>query len=273
MASNNDVQDVLLPDAPPASASSAALVWDLRKGFPATLSAILAVLIACFAVFTRYSNEPDTGENYMYFVHVSVMIFIGFGFLMTFLRRYSLGAVSLNLVASCMMALAAVLLVRVAPGAAVLTCHRQALATMPLVRQHHQHVRHSKTYASAYNPRRSHRHFCVNAFVHRRLARQYMHATTDCHTSGSVHKAPVCLAVQVGLARTNFDSLRAIPISIETLIEGLFCAGAGMVSFGALLGKVSPTQLVLLLLLEVPLFVLNGEILVNGIFGSMGAQV
>ena len=47
----------------------------------------------------------------MYLMHVSIMIFVGFGFLMTFLKSYSLSAVSLNLVASCVMLLATVLVV------------------------------------------------------------------------------------------------------------------------------------------------------------------
>lgn len=79
--------------------------------------------------------------------------------------------------------------------------------------------------------------------------------------------------LQHGLFNSNFDSLKCISISVESLIEGLFCAGAGMISFGALLGKASPTQVVLLLLLEVPLYAFNAEYLVNGIFGKLGAQV
>jgi hypothetical protein len=113
MTSNGDVQTSLLPDASPPSASvTASLAWDMHKGFPSVLGVILAALIACFSVFTKYSDDIDADEFYLYFVHVSVMVFVGFGFLMTFLKRYSLSAVSLNLVASCMMMLCAMLLVR-----------------------------------------------------------------------------------------------------------------------------------------------------------------
>ena len=35
------------------------------------------------------------------------------------------------------------------------------------------------------------------------------------------------------------------------MIDSAFCAGAAMISFGAVLGKVSPTQLTYLLVLEV----------------------
>jgi hypothetical protein len=79
--------------------------------------------------------------------------------------------------------------------------------------------------------------------------------------------------LQHGLFDSKFDSFKCISISVESLIEGLFCAGAGMISFGALLGKASPTQVVLLLLLEVPLYSFNAEYLVDGIFGKLGAQV
>ena len=36
------------------------------------------------------------------YIHVSIMIFVGFGFLMTFLKRYSNSAVALNFFTSCL---------------------------------------------------------------------------------------------------------------------------------------------------------------------------
>ena len=116
MANNLDgiiesAEEALLPNAAPAAGSGTPVSWDMRKGLSSTLGAILAALIACFAVFTKYSDANDTAESYMYLMHVSIMIFVGFGFLMTFLKSYSLSAVSLNLVASCVMLLATVLVV------------------------------------------------------------------------------------------------------------------------------------------------------------------
>lgn len=49
----------------------------------------------------------------------------------------------------------------------------------------------------------------------------------------------------------------AIPISQTTLIEGDFAAATILISFGVLLGKTSPCQLLALVMLEVPIYALN----------------
>ena len=41
-------------------------------------------------------------DLYYMFSHVSIMIFTGFGFLMTFLKRFGYSAVGLNLLLSCL---------------------------------------------------------------------------------------------------------------------------------------------------------------------------
>lgn len=45
--------------------------------------------------------------------------------------------------------------------------------------------------------------------------------------------------------------VHTIELDLPLLIDAAFCAGAAMVTFGAVLGKVSPTQLTWLLTLEV----------------------
>lgn len=95
----------------PVESSKESAAWDMGGVFPGVVTSALVALIAAFAVFTKY-GEIDTDEFYMFYIHVAIMIFVGFGFLMTFLRRYSLGAVSLNFLTSCMMMLFAILLVR-----------------------------------------------------------------------------------------------------------------------------------------------------------------
>lgn len=122
-----DVEDTaaaaLLPDSTEESTKAA---WEMGKVFPGVLSAILLALIACFSLFTKY-GEVDTDTYYMFYIHVAIMIFVGFGFLMTFLRRYSLGAVSLNFATSCMMMLFMILLVR---------CYLQYPSSRPTAMSH-----------------------------------------------------------------------------------------------------------------------------------------
>ncbi len=44
---------------------------------------------------------------------------------------------------------------------------------------------------------------------------------------------------------------KKIWLDLPLMIDSAFCAGAAMITFGAVLGKVSPTQLTYLLVLEV----------------------
>ena len=46
--------------------------------------------------------RPKLTKHFTVFQDVHVMIFIGFGFLMTFLKKYGLSAVSLNLICSAL---------------------------------------------------------------------------------------------------------------------------------------------------------------------------
>ncbi|XP_043857961.1 ammonium transporter Rh type B isoform X3 [Dromiciops gliroides] len=54
-----------------------------------------------------------------------------------------------------------------------------------------------------------------------------------------------------------------IYIGVESMINADFCTGAVLISFGAVLGKTSPVQLLLMSLLEVTLFGVNEFILLN----------
>ncbi|KAL8184324.1 UNVERIFIED_CONTAM: hypothetical protein K2H54_013486 [Gekko kuhli] len=54
-----------------------------------------------------------------------------------------------------------------------------------------------------------------------------------------------------------------IYIGIESMINADFCAGAILISFGAVLGKTSPVQLLLMTWLEVNLFAINEHLLLN----------
>ncbi|KAL7866794.1 hypothetical protein AOLI_G00146080 [Acnodon oligacanthus] len=88
---------------------------DVRISLPAVCFVWQIAMIILFGVFVRYNEESDShwsdykkehnitsdSENDFYFRYpsfqdVHVMIFVGFGFLMTFLKRYSFSAVGFN---------------------------------------------------------------------------------------------------------------------------------------------------------------------------------
>lgn len=77
-----------------------------RTKFSIVAIILQVILIILFGVLGEYGEsarakhpEPaaDLSHMYAYFQDVHVMIFVGFGFLMTFLKRYGFGAVSINL--------------------------------------------------------------------------------------------------------------------------------------------------------------------------------
>jgi len=95
--------------------------WGMSLHIPAMII-LQIIFIILFGLFTRYDpatayrnqykNDHGTGSKphahqlisnfYPMFQDVHVMIFIGFGFLMTFLKKYGLAAVSLNMLLSVM---------------------------------------------------------------------------------------------------------------------------------------------------------------------------
>eukprot|EP01101_Sappina_pedata_P003518 TRINITY_DN1402_c0_g1_i1.p1 TRINITY_DN1402_c0_g1~~TRINITY_DN1402_c0_g1_i1.p1 ORF type:complete len:446 (+),score=230.75 TRINITY_DN1402_c0_g1_i1:48-1385(+) len=81
--------------------------------FPLLIVVFFALYVAAFAIFIRYDEKPDiaigSGElaqdprvqkYYKVFIDVSIMVFVGFGFLMTFTKHYSWSSVSLNFLVS-----------------------------------------------------------------------------------------------------------------------------------------------------------------------------
>lgn len=140
-----------------------------------------------FATKMEYAKDVvmDT-PSYVMFIDVSIMIFFGFGFLMTFLRRNGFTAVGMCMVVSAIVVQFSIVVEDILKGCNML----------------------------------------------------------DNHTWGSV--------------------------SLFNLINGLFCAGAVMISMGAVLGKVSPFQLLTMGLIETVLYWVSFA-LYTKTFGAMDA--
>ena len=142
------------------------------------------LLFVGYHLFTDYSNEAsgieegvsnDINQYYPFFQDVHVMIFIGFGYLMTFLKDYSFTSVGYT--------------------------------------------------------------FLIGAFII-----QY-----SILTNGLIHN----------IVNNHHEK---ILLSIKSLITGDFAAGAVLISFGALLGKVSLNQLLMISILEIIFYSLNESI-------------
>ncbi|MEQ2303373.1 Ammonium transporter Rh type C 2 [Ameca splendens] len=167
----------------------------MRLSLPAVCFVWQIAMIILFGVFIRYDKESDAhwaehkkAENltdidnefyfrYPSFQDVHVMIFVGFGFLMTFLKRYSYGGVGFN--------------------------------------------------------------FLIASFgLQWALLMQGWFHSLDL-TTGKIY------------------------IGIESLINADFCCAGSLIAFGALLGKVSPVQLMVVTLFGVTLFAVEEYIILD----------
>jgi len=147
---------------------------------------LLQVLILVFFALTvefKAANDSDYSSTdwdlvdwyYPMYQDVHVMIFIGFGFLMTFLAKYSWSSVSYNMLVSC-------------------------------------------------------------------------------------------LCIQWGILADGFwrcffnDEWTAIPMTMPAAIQGDFTAATVIISFGGLLGRITPGQLLAMAFIEIPLFAFNEQL-------------
>jgi ammonium transporter Rh len=64
--------------------------------------ALQAVLFIFFVFATTYSDEGYDVKEYIAFRDIMAMLLLGFGYLMTFLKNYGLGAVGLTMMLSVM---------------------------------------------------------------------------------------------------------------------------------------------------------------------------
>ncbi|XP_048362764.1 ammonium transporter Rh type A [Sphaerodactylus townsendi] len=81
--------------------NAAAFSSNMRIKLPVVALFLESAIIVLFAVFVRYSpaDVSRTADLHLYplFQDIHVMIFIGFGFLMTFLKKYGFSSVGMNM--------------------------------------------------------------------------------------------------------------------------------------------------------------------------------
>ncbi|XP_075937290.1 ammonium transporter Rh type B isoform X2 [Anarhichas minor] len=165
---------------------------NMRLKLPIVCFILQIILIILFGVLVQYDHDTDAKEwhnmnqsdydndfyyRYPSFQDVHVMIFIGFGFLMTFLQRYGFSSVGFNF---------------------LIAAFSLQWATL------------------------------MQGFFHG------MHG-------GKIH------------------------IGVESMINADFCTGAVLISFGAVLGKTSPVQLLIMAIFEVTLFAVNEFVLLSAL--------
>ena len=139
----------------------------------------------------------------MFYSHVTIMIIVGFGFLMTFLKRHGYGSLSYNFMLAAFVFMWN-MFVRTPPAPVAAAYHNQP----------------SHTVRSA-----------VPLCVHQ------------------------CAAWWEGVEAGHASDRHAI--SMPLMVEGMFGAGAVLITFGAVLGKTTPSQLVVIAFWEVIFYSLN----------------
>uniref|UniRef100_A0AAX7U0H8 Ammonium transporter AmtB-like domain-containing protein n=1 Tax=Astatotilapia calliptera TaxID=8154 RepID=A0AAX7U0H8_ASTCA len=163
---------------------------NMRLKLPITCFILEIILIILFGVLVEYDKETDAKKwhhsnhseydndfyyRYPSFQDVHVMIFIGFGFLMTFLQRYGFSSVGFNFLIAAL------------------------------------------------------------ALQWATLMQGFFHGMQG----GKIH------------------------VGVESMINADFCTGSVLISFGAVLGKTSPVQLLVMAVFEVTLFAVNEFILLS----------
>ncbi|XP_041888723.1 ammonium transporter Rh type A [Corvus kubaryi] len=143
---------------------------DTNMRFKFSILALLleVIIIVLFGIFVDYDTAPLHEHLYPYFQDVHVMIFVGFGFLMTFLKKYGFSSVGFNML--------------------------------------------------------------IAAF-----------------------------GLQWGILMQGFWHMNEgkIIVDIKSMINADFSTATALISFGALLGKTSPVQMLILTLLEITIFACN----------------
>jgi ammonium transporter Rh len=147
-------------------------------------------------------DAKETLTDYPMFQDVHVMIFIGFGFLMTFLKKYGLSAVSLNMLCA-------------------VVCLQWSTLVIGFFHLHERDEKYKQLFSN-------------------------------------------------GTELEITEKRSVIELSLPSLLTADFASAAVLISFGVVLGKASPFQLIIMALIEIVLFVAN-EVLGRAVFGAIDA--
>lgn len=157
-----------------------------NASFPWLLGLTQVALLVLFIAGTTYDTSHEYSQaEYVIFRDIMVMLLLGFGYLMTFLKKYELGAVGLTMMLTCIA-------------------------------------------------------IQLNLFLE-----------------------PFAKFMYYGEA--DFP----VKISIPHLIDGEFSAATLLISYGAIIGRASPTQLLLMALFQGLFYAINKTVIV---FGAIGAE-
>nr|XP_032659970.1 ammonium transporter Rh type A [Chelonoidis abingdonii] len=155
-----------------------AFATNMRFKFSILAIFLEVLIIVLFGIFVRYENNQPSEKDklllYPFFQDVHVMIFVGFGFLMTFLKKYGFSSVGINMLIAA-------------------------------------------------------------------------------------------LGLQWGTLLQGFWHMKnqTINIDIESMINADFSTATVLISFGAVLGKTSPVQMLIMTILEITIFSCNEHLVVN----------
>jgi ammonium transporter Rh len=170
--------------------------WSRLALFVALMQVVLLGLFLRFVQYpTSFSSQDDV--QYVFYLNVTIMMLVGFGFLMTFQKLNPLTAVGMTFLVTTI-------------------CVPWAVLT-------------GRFFASA---------------------------------AGNIGEYP-------GVVDSNSTLWEPVTLNINALLQGNFAAAAVLISFGALIGKISPSQLALMTFLEVPLYSFNKEVLCIKLFGTL----
>lgn len=167
--------------------------------FAIVLGVVQVVLLIGFAVLTtsaeyKAENATQNVQLYNYLSGVMLMMLVGFGYLMTFLRWYGLGAVGYTLLITCL-------------GAQV------ALLAESLFKSKSWDNKHNSTYETE--------HFWQK------------------------------------------DGQNGVDIGLPELLDAMFAVAAMLISFGGLIGKINPKQLLLLVCAESVFYSANKQLILT----------